>query len=142
MTFLASFQPTLILSPSPSLTRPGINPFLPHRTQFGSFPQHRPFSRGTLCVSQFGFSQLPDPETAQVLIKGLFGKAEGFLYTIADAAVTASPVASTDPVTTSSKTSDWFSGISNYMETVLKVLNLLFFSCFSCFLCVYNVQDF
>lgn len=136
MTFLVSFQPTLIL------TRPATSPFLPHRTQFGSFPHRRPFSRGTLCVSQFGFSQLPDPETAQVLIKGLFGKAEGFLYTIADAAVTASPAATTDPVTTSSKTSDWFSGISNYMETVLKVLNLLFFSCFSCFLCVYNVQDF
>ncbi|KAK1377377.1 ALBINO3-like protein 1, chloroplastic [Heracleum sosnowskyi] len=122
MTFLASFQPTLILSPSPSFTRPVSNPFLPRRTQFGSFPHHKPFPRGTLCVSQFGFGQLPDPETARVLIQGLFGKAEGFLYTIADAAVTASPAASTDPVTTSSKTSDWFSGISNYMEIVLKVL--------------------
>ncbi|XP_017236628.1 ALBINO3-like protein 1, chloroplastic [Daucus carota subsp. sativus] len=121
MTSLLSFQPNPTLSPTTSLTRSAIRPFLPHRTRFGSFSPYRPSPRGTICVSQFGLGQLPDPETAQVLIKGLFGKAEGFLYTLADAAVTASP-ATTDPVTTSSKTSDWFSGISNYMETVLKVL--------------------
>ncbi|WOH16614.1 hypothetical protein DCAR_0936172 [Daucus carota subsp. sativus] len=111
MTSLLSFTPSPILSPPPFLTRPGTNPLLHNPTRFGSLSPHRPFVPRTLCVVNFGSGQLPDSET----IKGLFGKAESILYTIADAAV------STENVT-NSKNNDWFSGISNYMETVLKVL--------------------
>ncbi|KAK1403233.1 ALBINO3-like protein 1, chloroplastic [Heracleum sosnowskyi] len=63
-------------------------------------------------MAKFGSSELPDPE----IIKDLFGKAESFVYTVADAAVSASPASE------SAKNNDWFSGISNYMETILKVL--------------------
>lgn len=51
----------------------------------------------------------------------MLGRAEGFLYTVADAVVSSA----TDPaavVEESKKSSDWFSGITSYMETVLKVL--------------------
>lgn len=63
---------------------------------------------------------MPDPEDAEDLIRDLYGRAEGLLYTIADAAVSASPDSA---VTTTTKQSnnDWLSGIANYMETVLKV---------------------
>lgn len=115
MTSLLSFTPTSIFPPSPSLNRPGSNPFLHNPTQFGSLSHHRPFLPRTLCVTKFGSGQLPDPE----IIKDLFGKAESFLYTVADAAVSASPATESVP---NSKNNDWFSGISNYMETILKVL--------------------
>lgn len=116
MTSLLSFTPTPFLPPQPSLTRPGSNPFLHNPTRFGSLSHHshRPFLPRTLCVSKFGSGQVPDPE----IIKDLFGKAESFLYTVADAAVSASPATET---VTNSKNNDWFTGISNYMETILKV---------------------
>lgn len=114
MTSLLSITPTPILPPPPSLTRPGSNPFLLNPTRFGSLSHHRPFLPRTLCVAKFGSGQLPDPE----IIKDLFGKAESFLYTVADAAVSASPATET---VANSKNNDWFSGISNYMETILKV---------------------
>jgi len=55
------------------------------------------------------------------LLRELFGRAEGLLYTIADAAVSSS----SDTVAasaTAKQSNDWLSGITNYMETVLKVL--------------------
>uniref|UniRef100_A0A1J3EJ02 ALBINO3-like protein 1, chloroplastic n=1 Tax=Noccaea caerulescens TaxID=107243 RepID=A0A1J3EJ02_NOCCA len=85
---------------------------------------HRPSSscRRTL-VAQFGFRPdfYPDPGFSLDLIKD---HAESLLYTIADAAVSSSEtidsVAGTN--NTTNQNSDWFSGIANYMETVLKVL--------------------
>ncbi|CAH2033990.1 unnamed protein product [Thlaspi arvense] len=86
---------------------------------------HRPSSSSTCrrtLVAQFGFrpGSFPDPGFSLDLIKD---HVESLLYTIADAAVSSSdtfePVAGT---TTTNQNSDWFSGIANYMETVLKVL--------------------
>lgn len=59
---------------------------------------------------------LPDFETAEGLARELFGRLEGLIYTVADAAV------SSDAAVESSKQNgDWLSGITNYLETVLKV---------------------
>lgn len=70
-------------------------------------------------MARFGFGQvqLPDPEGVEGLIKDLFGRAEGFVYTIADAAVSSN----SDVVTGTKQSGDWFSGITYYMESVLKV---------------------
>lgn len=62
----------------------------------------------------------PDPEAAEGVFRELLGRAEGFLYTLADAAVSSSP--SSDALTTAKQNDDWLSGIANYMESVLKVL--------------------
>jgi len=74
-------------------------------------------------VAKFGFlnsGQLPDPEKVEGTIRELFGRAEGLFYTIADAAV-----ANSDAVASSSDTAkqsgDWLSGITDTLETVLKV---------------------
>lgn len=108
-----SLKPNLSLSVLTTNRRPHF-----HRTHFNGFPSRTPPLRGSLCVAQFGFKPdlLPDPDMAQVVIKELFGKAESLLYTIADAAVSSSTT-----VTTKQNT-DWLSGITNYLETVLKVL--------------------
>uniref|UniRef100_A0A0D3FRA2 Membrane insertase YidC/Oxa/ALB C-terminal domain-containing protein n=2 Tax=Oryza TaxID=4527 RepID=A0A0D3FRA2_9ORYZ len=53
----------------------------------------------------------------------LFGRVEAFLYTVADAAVSASPeVVQGGGGGTKEAAGDWLSGITNSMETVLKVL--------------------
>lgn len=65
--------------------------------------------------------QLPDPEAVEGTIRELFGRAEGVLYTIADAAVANSDNVATSTAATK-QDGDWLSGITNYMETVLKVL--------------------
>ncbi|WOL16114.1 ALBINO3-like protein 1, chloroplastic [Canna indica] len=60
---------------------------------------------------------LPDFETAQGVARELFDRVEGIVYTLADAVV------SSDAAAESSKqSSDWLTGITNYLETVLKVL--------------------
>ena len=76
--------------------------------------------RGTRGVTRYGLGQVPfpDPDSADRLIKDLFGRVEMFLYTVADAAVSGSPDPLTDATTT--KQSDWLSGITNGMEAVLK----------------------
>lgn len=53
----------------------------------------------------------------------LLGRAEGFLYTVADAAVNSAPDASTAAGATveAAKQRNWLSGITDYMEFVLKV---------------------
>lgn len=81
---------------------------------------HRPSSSSPrTLVAQFGFSQGP---VSLDLIKE---HAENLLYTIADAAVSSSEtfdsVSGTTTTTTTSQNSDWFTGIANYMETILKV---------------------
>ncbi|XP_066364683.1 ALBINO3-like protein 1, chloroplastic [Miscanthus floridulus] len=53
----------------------------------------------------------------------LLGRVEAFLYTVADAAVSAEPVVTAaDGGTKEATAGDWLSGITNSMETVLKVL--------------------
>ncbi|KAK9063492.1 hypothetical protein SSX86_017362 [Deinandra increscens subsp. villosa] len=114
-----SFGSNTVLSPFPDPTRsPTVNPLL-RRTQFGNFSKnHKPLVRGsTLTVARFGPGQVqfPDPENFRHLID----RAEGLLFTIADAVVAATPDSG---VTTTKQSNDWLSGISNYMETVLKFL--------------------
>lgn len=84
---------------------------------------HSPSSpRYRTLVAQFGFrpGSFPDPGDSLDFIKD---HAENLLYTIADAAVSSSEtfesVAGT--TTTTNQNNDWFSGIANYMETILKV---------------------
>ncbi|XP_044489558.1 ALBINO3-like protein 1, chloroplastic [Mangifera indica] len=104
-----SVKPNLVLSPFPYRTATQ-NPLF-NRTYFA----HKPFLRGSLSITKVGFK--PDPQSVEGVIKELFGQAENFLFTIADAAVSSS-----DTVTTTKQNSDWLSGITNVMETVLKVL--------------------
>lgn len=75
-------------------------------------------------VAKFGFlnsGQLPDPEQVEGKIRDLFGGAEGLFYTIADAAVSNSETVATSS-DAAKQSGDWLSGISNTMETVLKIL--------------------
>lgn len=73
-------------------------------------------------MTRFGLgqSQFPDPDAAGDVIKDLFGRVEGFLYTVADVAVSGS--SDTVNTVTTTQNNDWLSGITNGMETVLKVL--------------------
>ncbi|KAH9772864.1 ALBINO3-like protein 1 [Citrus sinensis] len=103
-----SIHQNLILSPFPNRT--DIQTPLFTRTHFGL----KPFLRGSICVAKFGLR--PDPNSADG-VKELLGVAERLLFTLADAAVSSS-----DAVTTTKQNSDWLSGITNVMETVLKVL--------------------
>ncbi|XP_044491431.1 ALBINO3-like protein 1, chloroplastic isoform X1 [Mangifera indica] len=104
-----SVKPNLVFSPFPHRTA-RQNRFF-NRTDFA----HKPFLRGSLSVANFGFK--PDPQSAEPVLRELFGQAESFLFTIADAAVSSS-----DTVTATKQSSDWLSVITNVMETVLKVL--------------------
>lgn len=141
VTTSLSFGLNLALSPFPCRSRSRTSTstststlyplFHLHRqtTTFGGFSHKKPFLRGTIGVARFGLRHvpLPDPED---LIRDLYGRAEGLLYTIADAAVSASPDSA---VTTTNQNNDWLSGIANYMETVLKVrkYNSIFLKPFS-----------
>ncbi|CDP13271.1 unnamed protein product [Coffea canephora] len=112
--------PNSILSPFADRSKT-LNPSF-RRNQLGFSSNYGPFMRGTLGVTRYGLGQVPfpDPDSADGLIKDLFGRVEMFLYTVADAAVSGSPDPLTDATTT--KQSDWLSGITNGMEAVLKVL--------------------
>ncbi|XP_054790800.1 ALBINO3-like protein 1, chloroplastic [Prosopis cineraria] len=103
------YRPTS--TPRPLLHRPHH-----HTNLFHS----RHFLPGSLSVTRFAFKPgfLPEPHGAEELVKDLLDRADAFLYTVADAAVSSS-----DTVTTTAKQSnDWLSGITGYMESVLKVL--------------------
>ncbi|KAI3452637.1 hypothetical protein Pfo_009301 [Paulownia fortunei] len=119
-TLLYSLGPNLVLPPFPDRTRT-LNPVF-QRTHFSNFTIQRSSLRGSLGVARFGMGQVPfpDPENAELIIKGLFGRVEGFLYTVADAAV--SSVDTVDAVSTTKQNNDWLSGITYAMEAVLKVL--------------------
>ncbi|KAL1198292.1 ALBINO3-like protein 1 [Cardamine amara subsp. amara] len=83
---------------------------------------HIPSSRYRTLVAQFGFrpGSFPDPGDSLEFIKD---HAENLLYTIADAAVSSSETfESVAGTNTTTQNKDWFSGIANYMETILKVL--------------------
>lgn len=118
-TCLYSVGQNLVLSPFQGRTRT-LNP-VSDRTHFSNLTIQKPFLRGNLGVARFGLGQVPvpDPENAELIIKDLFGRVEGYLYTIADAAVTSTDTV--DAVSTTKQSSDWLSGITNAMEVVLKV---------------------
>lgn len=98
----------LLLSSFPPPSKPSL-----HRSYFGSPVLVKPFLRGTLCISRAG------PESADSLGE-LFSRAESLFYTIADAAVSSSDAVAS-ATTDTKQNSDWLSGITNYMEFVLKV---------------------
>ncbi|BFG16261.1 hypothetical protein CerSpe_025350 [Prunus speciosa] len=118
MATLSSFRPSLVLAPTPKPP----NPLLPRTHHHYSFSQPKPFLRGSLAVARLGFGPglIPEPEDAGAVLKELYDRAESLLYTVADAAVSAS--SSTESVSTTKQSSDWLSGITNYLETVLKFL--------------------
>ncbi|KVI05773.1 Membrane insertase OXA1/ALB3/YidC [Cynara cardunculus var. scolymus] len=114
------FGSSTVLSPFPDSTRfRTLNPIL-RGTQVGNFSKnHKPFLRGsTLTVARFGPGQVqfPDPEN----FRDLIDRAEGLLYTIADAVVSATPDSGITTTTGAKQSNDWLSGITSYMETVLK----------------------
>ncbi|KAK6160307.1 hypothetical protein DH2020_003688 [Rehmannia glutinosa] len=118
-TFCFPIGPNVLLSPFPGRTRTA-NPLF-HKTHFSNLAIQRPFLRGSLGVARFGLGQVPvpDAENTELIIRDLFGRVEGFLYTVADAAVNSSDTV--DAVSTTKQNSDWLSGITNAMEVVLKV---------------------
>ncbi|GMP82546.1 hypothetical protein CsSME_00036799 [Camellia sinensis var. sinensis] len=99
MSTLLTSGPNSVLSSFPDRTRT-INPLL-HRTHHLGLSNHSPFLRGTLSLVRLGVENL---------LRHLFGRSESFLFTIADAAAS------------TKQNSDWLSGITFYMENVLKVL--------------------
>ncbi|CAL9753983.1 unnamed protein product [Musa acuminata subsp. burmannicoides] len=112
--------------PLPSFAgRPSARPpsllLLRHRQdRFGLLGGHPSPSllRGSFVARVGPAPYLPDFEAAEGLARELFGRVEGLVYTVADAAV-----ASSDAAAESSKQSgDWLSGITYYLETVLKIL--------------------
>lgn len=120
-TFLHSTGQNFLLSPFLGRTRT-LAP-VSGRTLFRNFTFQKPLlRRGNFGVARCGLGQVPfpDPENAELVIKDLFGRVEGFLYTVADAAVNSSDAV--DAVSTTKQNSDWLSGITNAMEVVLKVL--------------------
>ncbi|XP_050375104.1 ALBINO3-like protein 1, chloroplastic [Argentina anserina] len=107
MTTLLSFHPTPLLPRNPLLPRTHHH----HRTTH--------FLRPSFPVARlnFGSGPIPDPDE----FKELLTKAESLLYTVADAAVSAQ--SSTENLTSTKQSSnDWLSGITNYLESGLKVL--------------------
>ncbi|XWS22699.1 hypothetical protein CRYUN_Cryun29cG0058500 [Craigia yunnanensis] len=118
-----SFRPNMLLVLAPFVDRTGPRNPLLNRTQISGFSAHRPFLRGSLSVTKFGFKPglLPNPDASEGVIRELFTRAESLLYTIADAAVSSSDTI-TSTTTTTKQNNDWLSGITNSMETILKVL--------------------
>lgn len=118
--FVSSTGQNLLLSPLLGRTRAPTP--VSGRTHFTNFTFQKPLLRaGNSGVARFGLGQVPfpDPEDAELVIKDLFGRVEGFLYTVADAAVNSYDAV--DAVSTTKQNSDWLSGITNAMEVVLKV---------------------
>lgn len=105
------------------------------RSPFSRTPSSSSCRHRTL-VAQFGLGpgSFPDPGFSLDLIKD---HAESLLYTIADAAVSSSETFESVSGTTTKQNSDWFSGIANYMETILKVkISFFFVNLLCCFIIV------
>ncbi|KAL9332750.1 hypothetical protein ACSQ67_002360 [Phaseolus vulgaris] len=119
MAALLPYAPNIVSAPFGSRTATRL-PNRPHSHAFAASTRH--FLRGSLSVARFGLKPgfLPEPEDAEGLLRELFGRAEGLLYTIADAAVSSSDTVAASAA--AKQNNDWLSGITNYMETVLKVL--------------------
>lgn len=122
---MSTFSVPLGIGPNPTLLSPFsdrsmvLNPSF-RRTHWENLSIHGPFFRGELGVTRFGLGQVPFPDSEGAL-KDLFGRVEGLLYTIADAAVSGSSDVVNATTSSSTKQSDWLSGITNAMESVLKV---------------------
>jgi hypothetical protein len=101
MAPLLSFHPHQTLIPTYSLL---FTRQIQTRIQFLGRPVL--ISRGSLS-SRLGSSHYHHQ------LEELLSRADGFLYTVADAAVEAQ---------NSKPNEDWFSGIANYMEIILKVI--------------------
>ncbi|KAK2389401.1 63 kDa inner membrane family protein [Trifolium repens] len=117
MAVLLPSTPTILSTPFANRTTTHL-PLRHHSHTFS--PSTKRFLRGSLSVARFGFQPgfLPEPDDAQFVIKELFNRAEGFLYTIADATVLSSDTV----VTTAKQNNNLLSLISDFVETVLKVL--------------------
>ena len=115
MTTLLPQRPSLVSSPFSDRTRIPLR----RTTRFG-FSNPKPSLRGSITIARLGLG--PDPFPDPEVFRDLLGRAEGFLYTVADAAVSSQPAA--EAVGAVKQNEDWFSGIANYMESVLKVLRL------------------
>ncbi|KAF3341687.1 ALBINO3-like protein 1 [Carex littledalei] len=102
MAPLLSFHPHQTLIPTSSLLS---SRQIQTRIQFLGRPAI--FSRGSL-TTRLGSSNYHHQ------LEELLSRADGFLYTIADAAVASAQE--------SKPTEDWFSGIASYMEIILKIL--------------------
>ncbi|XP_072976003.1 inner membrane protein PPF-1, chloroplastic isoform X1 [Typha angustifolia] len=114
---------TLISSPSSFLSAP--LPLLPRHGRLG-FPLYNP-RRPMDSRVKLSFQEIPplQPLDSFVDLHGIVSRAEGLLYTLADAAVVAadtSTSAGADATTTVQKNGGWFGFISEAMEVVLKVL--------------------
>ncbi|KAK7262441.1 hypothetical protein RJT34_30014 [Clitoria ternatea] len=102
-------SPSFIGTPLPSLPRH-------HRTRLVTTKVH------------FSFHQIPPIQSISHSIDfaGIVTRAEGLLYTLADAAVAADATVATDAATSTDaavqKSGGWFGFISEAMESVLKVL--------------------
>ncbi|KAG0494084.1 hypothetical protein HPP92_005078 [Vanilla planifolia] len=126
MASVFSYQ--LLLGPMPSSLYPGrcSSPsFLSNRTKFLFLPRHPVVHRcGESAITMVGMgAHLPDFDSSGHLARELLARVEGVIYTVADAAVSSSsssylPAAEE----TSKQSSDWLSGITNSLETVLKIL--------------------
>ncbi|XP_029127114.1 inner membrane protein PPF-1, chloroplastic [Cajanus cajan] len=104
-------SPSFIGTPLPSLPRHRF----PHRTRLVATKVH---------VSLHQFPPIQSISHS-IDFAGIVTRAEGLLYTLADAAVAADPAASTTTATTDAavqKNGGWFGFISEGMEFVLKVL--------------------
>ncbi|CAI0425823.1 unnamed protein product [Linum tenue] len=116
---LPSVLPHVVLPPFTDRTRPAgpSNPLI-HRSYFPpttGLSSHKTFLRAGSLPGLF-----PDPDES--VVRHLFDKVESVIYTIADAAVTANLDAVDSTTTAAKQNSDWLSGITGYLESVLKVL--------------------
>lgn len=81
------------------------------------------------------FQEIPPLESID--LSSIVSRAEGILYTIADAAVAVDPAAGSDAGgSTVQKSGGWFGFISDAMEVVLKVNFLFLFLFFLGFYCL------
>lgn len=120
MAALLPCAPNIVSAPFANRST-SLFPNRPHSHAFSGSTRH--LFRGSLSVARFGFKPgfLPEPDDAEGVLRELFGRAESLLYTIADAAVSSSDTVA-PPAAAAKQSNDWLSGITNYMETVLKVL--------------------
>ncbi|MCI05628.1 ALBINO3-like protein 1 chloroplastic-like [Trifolium medium] len=109
MAILLPCTPTILSTPFGNRTTTHF-PLRPHSHPFSPF-------RGSLSVSRFGFQPgfLPQPDDTEFVIRELYSRAEGFLYTIADAAVLSSDTVVTTTIATAKQNNDWLSLITNYV---------------------------
>jgi hypothetical protein len=87
---------------------------------------HRPPSPANGVLSIRASYQDLDSASVDVVSRGipeLLTRAEGLLYTIADAAVSADPA-----VATTQQNRDWLSGLTDGLESILKVRGFFFHS--------------